>query len=218
MYDFFSIGAYLKSSFSQKQRYEILRANLASDVKVDEGKSILSEMKSVNEDIIGWIKVSGTNINYPILQADDNTYYLSHSFDKTPSKGGSIYMDYRNSSSFEDKNTILYGHNMKDGSMFAELKKFKKEAFILENNIIYVNRNDDTLIYEIFAVYVTDPDFEYRKIAYDNVWEFEKFSKQVKALSSVQTNQVITKEDKILTLSTCEGSGKRLVVHAKRLN
>lgn len=127
-------------------------------------------------------------------------------------------MDYRNNKSFEDKNTILYGHNMKDGSMFGRLKDFKKEAFIYENNIIYVNKNDDTLIYKIFAVYVTHPDFEYRKPDYDNVWEFEAFLNQVMTLSSVQTDQIVTVEDKILTLSTCESNGKRLVVHAKRIN
>lgn len=216
LYDLLSIGAYLQSSFTEKQYYKALAAKMESDVRADESISV--EAKSINQDIIGWIKIVGTHINYPILQANDNTYYLNHSFDKGLSKAGSIYMDYRNDKNFRSQNTILYGHNMKDGSMFADLKKFKKEAFIHENNIIYVNKNDDILIYKIFAVYVTDPDFEYRKPAYDNAWEFEEFLNQVMALSSVQTDQIITKEDKILTLSTCESSGRRLVVHAKRIN
>ena len=108
-------------------------------------------------DIYAWIRIPGTKVDYPIVQREgDNGYYLNHTIDGRKRTEGSIYTEDYNSKDFEDANTVIYGHNMKNGSMFKTLHKYKDKQFLLDNSEIYIYQKDRVLKYKIFAAYIYD--------------------------------------------------------------
>ncbi|MDQ0272528.1 class B sortase [Cytobacillus purgationiresistens] len=174
----------------------------------------------LNEDIVGWITVEDTRIDYPILQADNNSYYLTRNYKRNETRAGSIFMDYRNEVEAEaNKNIILYGHRMKDGSMFGQLKKYLNESFFYEHRNIYYDTLYAGYDLEVFSVYQTTTDFYYIETNFPTDQSFGGFieSLQDKSLHKADVN--ITEGDRIVTLSTCDYSldsnEGRLVVHAK---
>lgn len=175
----------------------------------------LSKLKASNSDLLGWIYISDTLIDYPVLQSKDNSFYLNHSFEKKESFTGSIYMDFRNNS-FKDQNTIIYGHSLNDGSMFSDLKKFKDETYALKNNNITIVTLDKVLIYEVFAVCEVDADYDYRTPNYNETKDFENFINRVSQKSVIKYKLSPKTSDKILTLSTCNSNigSTRLSIHA----
>lgn len=178
------------------------------------------ELQAINEDIIGWITIEGTKIDYPVLQAEDNKYYLDRNYRKEHSRAGSIFMDYRNDyASLQDKNIILYGHRMKDDTMFNQLKKYVDKEFFDSHSIVYFDTLYDRYDAEIFAVYRTTTDFDYIKTNFESDEEFQEFLNIIEEKSLHKTDVEVTKDDTILTLSTCDymldPDKGRLVVHAK---
>lgn len=168
------------------------------------------EAYTQNNDMIGWITVPNTTINHPVMQADDNDYYLKRNFYKTVKRGGAIFMDYRNSVDEFDKNTILYGHNNLDHTMFSDLEKYKdidfyKTAPVIEFNTIHRNYK-----WKVFAVFLTtaSPELDngyvfnyiYPFMTDDN---FVEFIAEVSKRSLYHTDVEVLPTDKILTLSTC---------------
>ena len=175
-------------------------------------------------DIYAWIRIPGTKVDYPIVQREgDNGYYLNHTIDGKKKTEGSIYTEDYNSKDFEDANTVIYGHNMKNGSMFKTLHKYKDKQFLSDNSEIYIYQKDRVLKYKIFAAYVYDNrhlmlsfDFEDEKI-------FENYLNNVltkKDMSSnINTNVDVTASDKIITLSTCNNNdAQRYLVQAVLLS
>lgn len=177
----------------------------------------LEEIKKINPDVVAWINIKDTNIDYPILQGKDNDFYLKHNIYKEKSRAASIFMDYRNNAAFEDQNTILYGHNMKDGSMFRDLLYYEQPWFFKKHKIINIETAKGTLKYEVFSVYVTDVNFNYLITNFDNEKEYEDFLNIIKEKSKVKSDVAVSAKDKIITLSTCSYQFKnaRTVVHAK---
>lgn len=173
-----------------------------------------------NSDTVGWIRVSDTGIDYPVVQAGDNDYYLNRTFEQDQNKSGAIFMDFRNNVESLDQNTIIYGHHMRDGSMFTKLKEFRSEDFVSENPVIVFDTLYEELEWEIFAVYVTDTDFNYIQPHFPTESEFQDFIKTVKSKSVIPMKSEITQEDHILTLSTCgyDFDDARIVVQAKLLD
>jgi len=176
----------------------------------------LSELRAVNSDVVGWIHIPGTEIDYPVLRGEDNDYYLHHTWQHRENIVGSIFMDYRNAAGFSDFNSILYGHHMRDGSMFRDLILYEKESFRQEHPYIYLV--DDTgkcIRYTVFAVYETETQMTYTV-------EFEDESLQSRWLSDCVERSEFAAEtlpgadDRILTLSTCTGESytSRWVVQA----
>ena len=167
---------------------------------------------NINSDTVGYIIVEGTSINYPVVKTINNEYYLKHSFDKSYNSAGWIFMDYRNNN-INDKNIIIYGHNMKDGSMFGKLKLLKKnkESYITyyDNNIKYR--------YKVFSIYEIEEEDYYLKTVF-NGNEYNNFINTLKNRSLYDYGYTPNNEDNIITLSTCTSGSKRLVVHAYRLN
>lgn len=185
-------------------------------------KSIMSRFLnfiSINEDIVGWITVPGTVIDYPVVKTTNNEFYLKNNIYKSPSKAGAVFMDFRNSGLSQEYNTILYGHNMKDGSIFAGLSKYKDEEFFLDNSIIEFHSIYEEMRWEIFAVYVTDISFNYLQTDFSSDIEYLDFVQMLKGKSMYETNIDITDVDEILTLSTCsyEFKNARLVIHARKV-
>lgn len=175
----------------------------------------INKLKTFNPDTIGFIKVMGTNINYPFVQTIDNDYYLNRSYDKTYNNAGWIFLDYRNNE-FNDKNTIIYGHGRINGTMFGSLKDTLKSSWQnnKDNYIIKISTEKENSIWQIFSVYKIATTSDYLQTTFsDN--EFESFINLIKGRSSYNFETNVTNEDKVLTLSTCYNDNDKMVVHAK---
>ncbi|MGX4601420.1 class B sortase [Faecalimicrobium sp. JNUCC 81] len=180
-----------------------------------------TDLYSINSDYMGWINIDNTPIDYPIMKRNDNEFYLNRGFDRQYLISGSIFMDYRNKG-FQDKNVIIYGHHMKDQSMFGALKKFKDLNYLEKNKYIHITtKENENLMYEVFGVYVTDAnDTETISNQFNTEEEFNSYIEMILSKSIYNLNINIKDTDRILTLSTCsyEFSDARLVVHAKLIN
>lgn len=177
----------------------------------------LEALREVNPDVIGWIRIPGTKIDYPILQSGDNEYYLKHTWKGHRNIVGSIFMEYQNQPDFTDWNTILYGHNMNNGSMFAALHKFRKEAFWETHPYVYLVTDAGVLRYEIFSSYSARVDSMTYDLSFHQTETKEEFLAMALENSQIDTGILPEPTDRILTLSTCSGAGyeTRRVVHAR---
>ena len=172
------------------------------------------------EDYRGWIKIDNTNINYPIVQGKDNSFYLDKDINKNYLSSGSIFMNYLNHG-FNDENTVLFGHHMRNKTMFAQLKKYKeKEFFYGDNDIVIEVENGKVLKYKVFSAYVTDAKDNYIKTNFDDKDQYKEFLEDIKNKSQYKSDIDVNENDKIITLSTCsyEFNDARMVVHGKLLN
>jgi len=178
-----------------------------------------STLKQTNTDIVGFLKVNGTNIETIIVKGNDNEYYLNHNLDKKYNKAGWVFADYKNKLDGADKNIIIYGHNMKDGSMFGTLENILKEEWYNneQNRILTFITENEQVTYEVFSVYKIENEDYYITTEFTNE-EFEKYLKTVKGRSIKDFNVELKSEDNILTLSTCADNNKyRVVLHAKKI-
>ena len=177
-----------------------------------------ASLKEINSDYIGWLYIPDTRIQYPIVQGADNEYYLTHTFDKTANSCGAIFMDMDNQSDFSSDNTLLHGHNMKNGSMFGTLRKYKDQAHWEQHPYIWIIKEHTAAKYEIFSTEVTDVFSDVYTLEFGSEESFQKFLNNRKnAWSSYETGVDVTTSDKILTLSTCTSAAEneRRVVFAK---
>lgn len=176
-----------------------------------------NELKNKNPDTVGWIKINGTKVNYPIVQTGDNSYYLDHSFNKSKNAGGWIYADFRSNFKTFDKNTIIYGHNLTNRTMFGSLVETQKQYWYTnpDNHYIKISTPSTNTVWKIFSTYTIEPEIEYLRTNFEN-HNYQEFLNKMKARSIYNFGIELTEEDKILTLSTCNDAGtKRIVVHAK---
>ena len=172
-----------------------------------------------NKDTVGWITIPGTKIDYPVVQSADNDYYLNRNFDRDKTIWGAIFMDYRNSIDEMGRHTILYGHNMNDGSMFAGITRYAKPEFFKRNAIIQFDTLHESVQWEVFAAYETSIDFYFIQTEFRSKRDYADFLDSLVARSIVESNVKVTSDDQILTLSTCARSSdeNRFVVHARRI-
>jgi len=179
------------------------------------------KLLSINNETVGWLKVNNTKIDYPVVKASNNDYYLNHSFYKQSNFNGWIYMDYRNDPNRVDQNTIIYGHNLKNGMMFGTLQTVLKESWHNnpDNLTITFNTTNKQMKWQIFSIYVVNVTNDYLYANFDYDVEFKEFVDKLKSRSIKDFGIEVTKFDKILTLTTCQNNSKqRLVVHAKLIN
>lgn len=182
-------------------------------------KTKLNALKMQNRDLVCWITIDNTVINYPVVLGDDNTYYLTHSFDHTYSLSGTLFMDYRNTGDLDENyNTIIYGHNLAIGTMFSDLDKYFKKSFFNANKYVRVYTEKGTYIYEIFNVAKVNISLNYIRTSFRTPNEFIEFAYAMKANSLYSTDTQFNANDRILTLSTCTNAGtatERYCVQAK---
>lgn len=174
------------------------------------------DLSYINEDYRGWLDVDGTNIHYPIVQTTNNDFYLNKDINKNLLESGSIFLDFQNDN-FNSPNTIIYGHNMRNGTMFAQLKKFKDEEFFNKYNTISISKPGGSILkYKIFSAYVTDSSNIYNNTSFTSTEDFNSFLDKIKKDSLFKSEINVDSNDKILTLSTCsyEFANARMVVHA----
>lgn len=168
------------------------------------------ELKKINSDVIGWIVIEGTQVNYPIVQANNNTFYLSHSYDKKWNSLGSIFADYQSSNNFSDYNTFIYGHHTKNGSMFGELYKYMNKEFYESHKSFNLYTPDDNYLAEVFSAYVDSTKSDSYNQSFSSIKEFEDYINLVKEKSNYDTEiEIDVSKDKIITLYSCSHESNR---------
>lgn len=186
-----------------------------SKVKVNPYEDTIKELKEMNADVLGWVKINETEVDYPIAAGVDNAFYLKHMIDKTYNEYGAIFMDMRNNEDFSNRHTVIYGHNALNGSMFGSLKNYKNEDYFKEHPMITIYLEDKVLIYEIFGFGEIKVTSEIYKFDFEDDQDFLNFSKELS--SQLYADAELSVDDKILTLSTCTdfNDAKRFIVSAK---
>lgn len=170
-----------------------------------------------NQDTVGWIQVSGTNINYPVVQAGNNDYYLDHAFDESWNDAGWIFMDYRNDPDNFDENTIIYGHSRYDKSMFGSLRNIVNNDWYQnkDNHIVKFSTPTENTLWQVFSVYTIEAESYYITTDFNDD-SFKTWLETMQDRSKFDFNTTVNTNDKILTLSSCYTSdGIRVVLHAK---
>lgn len=179
---------------------------------------IFSTLLSINDETIGWLKVNNTYINYPVVKHSDNSYYLNRDFYKSRTANGWVFMDYRNNIEILDKNTIIYGHRLRDDTIFGSLDLVldKKWYTNPENLTIKFNTLNSNMNWQVFSIYIVDYTIDYLQTTFENETEFNSFIYLISNRSVYNFNILLNHGDNVLTLSTCIGdNNQRLVLHAK---
>lgn len=176
-----------------------------------------NELKQINKETIAFLKVDGTNINYPVVQTKDNDYYLKHSFDKTKNDAGWVFMDYRNDIENLQDNTIIYAHGRYDTTMFGSLKNVFKNNWYenTDNHVIYLSTPKENTLWQVFSVYSIKTETYYLTSSFGSEETHKKFINTIKTRSKYDFKTDVTTKDKILTLSTCYNQKEKVVLHAK---
>jgi sortase B len=179
----------------------------------------IAQAKAVNPDVAGWLTVPGTTLDMAVVHTGDNKFYLSHNLQKQYYIRGWPFLDYRDNPDAAgfSKNSIIYGHNRGDGTLFGQLKKYANLAFLNEHPVIYYGTGSEDCYWKIFAVYVTDVNLYYIQTDFTSDAEFSSFIEKMRAQSLYNTGVDVTAQDKILTLSTCtyEFGNARFAVQAR---
>jgi sortase B len=170
-----------------------------------------------NEDVIGWLKLDNTVIDYPVTQSNDNEFYLEHDVNKQKNQAGSIFMDYRNNLELSNRNLILYGHDMLDKSMFAAILSYESKYYWDAHPIIHFDTKFNNQDWEVFSAYTTDVDFDYIQTDFKSNKEYNQFLQLIQQKSVHPSTLKLAEDDTILTLSTCSYAfnNARFVVHAR---
>ena len=228
-YIVFSIYSYYKNKLENE--------NILNDISIVEEEITptktkrilqLEELKKQNEDIIGWLEIEGTNVNYPVMQRTDNEYYMTHNYKKEYSTEGSIFLDKDYNWDKPSTNLLMYGHNNKNGSMFQNLMNYKDEEFYKQHPIINFTTINEDKKYEIIAVFYSRVYYKNEKNVFryyyflnaDNKEEFDYYINESKKASLYDTGKTAEYGEQLLTLSTCSYHTEdgRFVVVAKKID
>jgi sortase B len=174
-------------------------------------------LEEINPDVVGWIGYEGLEIDYPLVQGEDNEYYLNHLFTLERNKLGAIFLDYRNQSDFSDRNTIVYGHNMKDGSMFSSLTKYKDNAYYIDNPDLLLITKEHTYRIEFFAGLVIDGSYESVYYDFNDDEDFTQYIDSLVQNSTFKSSVNVGVGDRIISLVTCsyEFNNARYALYGK---
>lgn len=160
-------------------------------------------LAEINPDIAAWITVPDTVIDYPVVQGRDNEYYLGHLFNKTANRSGCVFINSGNSRDFSDKNTVLYGHHMRNGTMFADLEKYRDQAWADEHAVISLITPDGRYTVRPFAAAEYSADEQLIRMGFADYREFAAYIRELKNRSVFQTDLEVHPADRIVTLQTC---------------
>lgn len=174
-------------------------------------------LTAVNGEIIAWLTVDGTEIDYPVVQAQDNDYYLTHDAERNKNRNGALFLDYRVHPDFSDFNNVVYGHNMKSGRMFGTLERFKEKAYFDEHPTGTLYTPEKTYRLAIFAAAVVKPDAAHYGYLFRSPSEREAHLKLIADTAVCWRDIGVTEKDRLLVLSTCsyEYKDARTLIFAK---
>lgn len=225
----------LCSNYNDKKDNEELSnimTNIQFDIKTDDNTKTekmkqVEELQKENTDIIGWLQIDGTNIDYPVLQTTDNSYYLSHNYKKEYSKSGSLFLDKDFELEKPSTNYLIYGHRNTNGLMFEDLINYKNEDYYKQHPIIKFTTSTEDSEYEIIAVFLSRVYYKsetnvfryYYFINAENEEEYNNYITNCKNASLYDTGKSANYGEQLLTLSTCEYSQEdgRLAVVARKI-
>lgn len=205
--------------YIENKKTDQLMDQISKSIVVDENNNTIIDfntLKEMNTDTVAFIQVNGTDIKYPVVKGNDNSYYLTHSFDGSVSSAGWIFADYNNKFDGTDKNIIIYGHNRKDGSMFSSLKNILNKEWYEneENKYVILITNEGTTVYKVFSVYQIEAEDYYITTSFSSK-QYSKFLNTMKKRSIYDFGVDVENADTILTLSTCSNNNNyRVVLHA----
>lgn len=207
------------------QNQQALESIVSETVQVNEetGETAVdfAKLKEKNSDTVGWLKMPGTNVDYPVVKSEDNSFYLTRNFNKEDNIAGWIYADYRNKVDGSDLNLVIYGHNMKDGSMFGTVKKaLNKDWNNNEANWNFTFETENsTYSYKIFSVYQIPVETYYLKTGFNSDTEHVEWLNKLKSRSVKDFGVTLNKDSKVITLSTCaSNSNYRVALHGVLTN
>ena len=210
--------------YKDNKNNSLIKEKIKKYIEIDEDNSIykidFNSLKEKNNDTIAYLRVNNTNIDYIVVKGNDNKYYLKHNFDKESNISGWIFMDHRNKYDGNDKNLIIYGHNMRDGSMFGTLKNIITKEWYQnkDNHLITLINEQGEEQYQVFSTYSIKVEDYYITTDFKNDDEYAKFLNKLKSRSVYDYNVSLKDTASILTLSTCSSNGaKRMVLHAREL-
>lgn len=186
-------------------------ADRVSEDTKEELTEQVRQLSAEHSDAIGWLYIPDTNIDHPIMQSDDNDYYAHRATDGSYLYAGSLFMDYRNSSDFTDFNSVVYGHNMSNGTMFADIPNYENEDYFIDHSYGWLTTEDDVRLIDFFAVART-PDTSGIYLSSPN---FNEWDNQLRNCASIYKEIGISAEDNLITLSTCtsaEGNSRTILV------
>lgn len=179
-------------------------------------------LRDINPDVVAWIRFDEpSEINYPVVQGKDNEKYLTKTFEANSNKLGTLFVDYRNEGDFSGQNTFIYGHNMKNGSMFAKLLKYKQKSYYDKHPYFYIYTPDGKVsTYQIFSAGVVDASGDSYQMSYANEAAFQKYINHIMQESAYATGVEVTTDSKIISLSTCTNvsDDERFLVHAVKIS
>ena len=209
--------------------------NILNDIVIDTTKIAnnktermlqVEELKKENEDVVGWLQIEDSNINFPVLQGSDNEYYITHNYKKEKSKDGAIFLDKDYNWDIPSSNLLIYGHNNKNGNMFQELLNYKEESYYLKHPIIKFTTINEDSNYEIISVFLSRVYYKNEKDVFryyyfinaNNEEEYNNYVSESKKASLYDTGKTAKYGDQLLTLSTCEYTQEdgRFVVIARK--
>jgi len=175
-------------------------------------------LKEKNPDTVAFIHMQGNNINYPVVQTDNNDYYLKHAYDRSKNSAGWVFMDYRNNITDLSDNTVIYGHGRLDETVFGSLKNALTANWQAnkENYVIWLTTEKENLVFQIFSIYTIPSENYYIETDFSSSTDKEKWLNTMKERNTTSFDTSVNTNDKILTLSTCQNNnGGRIVVQAK---
>jgi len=179
---------------------------------------VLLRQQFENDDIVGHLIIDGTSIDYFVTQGQDNHFYLYHDIHKNANRSGWVFLDHTNNISRSDRNTVIYAHNVRDGTRFRDITQFASLEFFNNHRYIHFNTIYEDSLWEVFAFYRTGIDFPYIQIIFPTRDIFAGLLSEIQKKSWHDANIVVTADDRILTLSTCVsygGQDMRYVIHAR---
>lgn len=214
-----------QAAMTEEEIFTVFEEAIIDEVYVPyTGPIDFAALWEINEDVYAWIRVAGTDIDYPILQhPSDDTKYLNYNIDGSYGLPGCIYTEKMNTKDWSDPNTVLYGHNMKNGTMFAKLHEFRKLDFFADNRDITIFMPDGEIYYQIFAAYIYDDRHLMYSFDFNNPDVYAAYLESIYNIRDMTANidkeMVITNDDQIITLATCVSGqdDKRLLVQAIRI-
>lgn len=214
--DFVSLASLTNDN--QSENSNSINGNAINGINLKIARPNFDELTSKNDKTVGWIMINNTNINYPIVQSNNNNYYLKHNFYNESNSAGWIFADYKNNFETLDDNTIIYGHNRRNNTMFSNLRKYLEPSFYTNEENKYISFTTKTTAYvaEVFSVYKANSNsLEFTNI-FNSDKDFKDFLQNCQDRSINNFNTEVTTSDKILTLCTCDNNNMfRIVVHAR---
>lgn len=180
------------------------------------------KLLEINPEVVAWIRFDEpSKISYPVVQGPDNSKYLTKTFEGKRNSAGALFVDANNTGDFSDRNTFIYGHNMKNGSMFGQLRKYKEESFGKEHPYFYLYTPDGkTMKYQVFAVSIVEDTAESYNKFYSDDEDFLKYIEHIRSISRYDIDVEVTGESQIVSLSTCTNVSEtqRLLVHGVKIS